>query len=859
MFLWFLLFLPLGAALVVAALPAVDDDRHPASRLLQWLPLLPLGLFGGALTYLPRITDGQPLRTSYVWVETLGLELSLVLDGLSLLFVLIITGIGALIVLYTNGYFEAAAERKRFLVYLLFFMTAMLGVVLSGNLLGMFVFWELTSVASYLLIGFKHQKAAARSGARQALIVTGGGGLALLGGIALLGVMSGGVYDLQALHAMRDTLLAHHLLDATLVLILLGAFTKSAQYPFHFWLPGAMEAPTPASSYLHSATMVKAGVYLLARLAQTFGGTDLWLYGLVSVGLFTFVYGGLLALTATDLKAILAYTTVSWLGALVALLGLNTKDSLKAAMVGIIAHALYKGALFLIAGAVDHETGTRDIRRLGGLARRMPYTAGAAFVVLLSMGGIPPMVGFLAKETLKVAALAPDMPAALATVFPIAAVLGSALTVAAALIIGYETFLGQTPAEEDMRHVHEAPAPLWLGPAVLATLSLGLAVFLAGLLKPLLGPAVTAVYGQSTTIDLHLIPALDDPAFHLSLLGIAAGLVIGAASRPLRRRVAEWPLLNPTVVYARLFGTGEHAQDKAAPSLLDAGYRFVDEVLQNGRLRYYVAAVAVGLVTIVLAALAYVQVNGALDMPDFAAELSEVTILETVIAGAAMLAAVQVTLSDSRLAAVVWAGVTGSQLALLFVLFGAPDLAFTALLIEVLSLILIMLAFRLLPQLMQDTSRFDPSRIWRDVIIASSVGLTMSAIMLLVTANRQAPSIRDWFEQNAYTVGLGKNIVNVILVDFRGIDTLGEVTVLIIAALGVLSLINPMPLLDILDRPEEEILKDERQRAFGQEGRDESVLSHIYHQVSLVFNINQRLNEREKHRSSTTRQPPEEE
>ncbi len=830
MFLWILVFAPAILACLLALIPNIKEFP---SIWLKLTTLLPLILFGVSLTYLGDIEAGKTIRVEYMWVEALGLELSLVLDGLSIVFVLIITGIGTLITYYTSAYFHKTNELRRFYFYLFIFMSAMLGIVLSGNLLGMFIFWELTTISSYLLIGFKHEKPAARRGARQALIVTGGGGLALLGGIAMLGVMTNGVYDFAAIDAQSKTLVEHDLFAPMLILILLGAFTKSAQYPFHFWLPGAMEAPTPASSYLHSATMVKAGVYLLARLSHSFGGSELWLYGLSIIGMFTFVYGAFMALSARDLKAILAYTTVSWLGVLVALIGLNTKDSLKAVIIGILVHALYKGALFLIVGSIDHAAHTRDIDKLGGIARKMPYSTTAASLVLLSMGGIFPMIGFVAKETLKIASLADTVPNELATFFPVMAVAGSAFTVAAAWVIAREVFFSAEPVDTELQNVHEAEFPMWIGPMILGVLSLAFGLFLTPLLGTIVNSSLTTLTGKTTEVELHLIPHVDDLAFQLSMLAIGLGIVIGILNRPIRHALDKIPLLNPTEIYEKIFGAGEIESETNQRHVLKTGYWFVETQLQRGLLRWYLSIIFAGLVLIIWLAIGYVALSGdALTLPNWD-ELGEgLTILEIAVMALIAISAIQSTRARRRLAAIVWAGVTGSQTALLFVLMGAPDLAFTQLLIEVLSLILVMQAFRLLPRFMQDTSRFMMPRTIRDMVIAGSVGITMATVAFLASNNPVAESIRGYYEAFSYEKGKGHNIVNVILVDFRGIDTMGEITVLVIATLGVLALITPMPLLDILDR---RLYEGEEEFEESQTRKDESVIAHIYGEVDRVI------------------------
>ena len=436
--------------------------------LRQWaggvIALLPLGLTLYFAGFIGRVVAGENLTFSSRWVPSLSINFTFYVDGLSLLFALLISGIGTLIILYASSYLEGHTQLGRLYAYLLGFMASMLGLVLADNIITLFIFWELTSISSYLLIGFDHRRAAARQAATQALLITGTGGLALLAGLILLGQVGGG-WELSALLNQGEVVHQSPLYGLILGLILLGAFTKSAQFPFHFWLPGAMEAPTPVSAYLHSATMVKAGIYLLARLYPLLGHSESWQTYVTAFGLITMLAGAILALFKTDLKQVLAYSTISALGTLVMLLGISTHEAIEAAMVFLVVHSLYKGALFMVAGAIDHETGTRDVQRLGGLRQVMPIITLGAGLSALSMAGIPLFMGFVGKELIYEAGLHAETYAAFLTAASVAA---NIAMVAVAGIVGYSVFFG--PKTETPKHGHEAPLRLWLGPIILATL-----------------------------------------------------------------------------------------------------------------------------------------------------------------------------------------------------------------------------------------------------------------------------------------------------------------------------------------------------------------------------------------------------
>lgn len=753
----------------IVMLPALSASLlllWPRTRTPHWVSLVPAGIF----TYL--LFNGAHLKAvSIPWVSSLGIGFDLFADGLGLLLGLIVTGIGMLVLVYASSYFEEAADYRRFSGYTLMFMTAMLGIVFSANLLLLFIFWEMTSITSYLLIGFKHEKDAARLGARRALLITGGGGLALMGGVLLLGIASG-TFDIPTLLQSGDVIRNNPLYIPALILVLMGAFSKSAQWPLHFWLPGAMEAPTPASAYLHSATMVKAGVFLLARLSPVLNHTDVWFYGVTVIGLVTFIYGAIIALRQTDLKGILAYSTVSWLGVLVALQGPGTKEGTKALAVGIVAHALYKGTLFLTAGSIDHATGTRDITRLGKLGRIMRFTTVGALLAVWSMSGLPPLLGFLAKETLKVASLDEALPGAFQILFPAAAVLGSALTVAVGLRLFWDTFLGEH--EADTPHAaHEVPVTMWGGGVVLGALSVILPLTLQ-LLDPLVNGVITAVTGKASDIHLHLFEGINLP-FVLSLMAIALGVGIFYV----RQSVIQWLQahreFNPTRAFDWFFSDG-----------LTGSAERITARFQTGRLRHYVSVVISTLIVLVLGTLILgkVTVVGAASLRDPDWPTAAICLL-------LMIGAISGAIAPTRLSAIVVLGIEGSLVALLFALFGAPDLAFTQLMIEVVSLVLFVLAFHFLPDaFVIRTGRLNAGRDW---LIAIGMGVTVAILVLVAGENRLWESISSWYMANAVPIGQGHNIVNVILVDFRGLDTQGEIVVLVIAAMGVAALLHLRP------------------------------------------------------------------
>ena len=738
-----------------------------AGRATGWLlSLAPLSLCLSFVALSGGVAAGNVLSVSYSWVPALGLRLSFYLDGWSLLFALLITAIGALVLIYAGYYLEGHPLLGRFFLFILLFMGSMLGLVLADNLFVLYVFWELTSISSYFLIGFENKRNEARAAALQALLVTGAGGLALLAGLVLLGQVAGNA-EISTFLEGGEVIRAHGLYGPILGLVLLGAFTKSAQVPFHIWLPNAMEAPTPVSAYLHSATMVKAGVYLLGRFSPVLGGTEAWFYTVTAAGAVTMTLAAWLTLREDDLKRILAYSTISALGMLVMLLGIGTQEAIKGAVVFLLAHALYKGALFLIAGAVDHETGTRNVKQLGGLGRAMPVTATAALLAALSMAAIPPLFGFIGKEGLYEAVYHAGS-AALPLTF--LAVFSSMLFVNVAAVTGIYPFLKKEPGHMP-KHPHEAPVGMWLGPLCLAALSLLSGLFPHFLGETLLGAAFTSIARERIDLDLALwhgwtfILALS--AF--TLLG--GGLVftfrdaLGRLATALRL-TSRWA---PENWYALIL------------QALNSTASWQTRILQNGYLRYYLFTVivatglAVGFPLLTRARL------------DLSLHWSDFRFYELALAVMILLASLMATFTSSRLGAVTALGVVGYSIALLFILFGAPDVAMTQFLIETLMVILFVLIFYFLPRF----SIFSSKAVrWRDGVAALLAGALMTGLTMVATSVQLHAPISGFFAEHSVPLAHGRNIVNVILVDFRALDTLGEITVLAIAGAGVFALLK---------------------------------------------------------------------
>jgi multicomponent Na+:H+ antiporter subunit A len=749
----FLILSPFVIAMVAAWLAG----RHPhrAGVLAVW-PAVLAAFFGSEL--LSVASEGARL-VELPWAPSLGLALSFNLDGLGLLFATLIAGIGALIVLYASRYLEGHPHAGRFYASLFAFMGAMLGVVLSDNVLTLFVFWELTGFTSYLLIGFEHERASARAAALQALIVTGAGGLALLAAAVLL-IDTTGTASLSSMAAARASIVASPFYPAIAGLLLLAAFTKSAQVPFHFWLPNAMEAPTPVSAYLHSATMVKAGVYLIARMNPAVGSTALWTTVVTVAGAATMVVGAYRAVQETDLKRILAYSTLSALGVLTMLLGAGTREAIVAALVYLVAHAAYKGALFMVAGIVDHETGTRDVSVLGGLRRAMPITALAGGAAAISMAGVPLTLGFVGKDGAYEALL--HAPAW--TPWPLALlVIASAFLGLAGLLAGVSPFHGGVSSEP---HVHEPAWPLWLPPLVLAACGL-LAGIVPWTLDAPLSAAATAIAGLRVDVGLSAWHGIG-PALLLSATTLAGAGLGYAIREPLRTRT--WtPRHGTETVY------------RGVLSGLDAVSRVIAPALHSASLRTYVMVIIV--TAFLIGDIALLTDSGfSIPGPHTRIMLHDVFVVGLIVA-----AAIAATLARSTMSAVLALGAVGYGVAMIFLSFGAPDLAMTQFSVETLTALIYVLVFRHFRGLGPLSSRLVRAR---DALIAIGSGLLITGVLLSVATTETAPRLREYFAEFGPTLGHGRNIVNVILVDFRAFDTLGEITVLATAALGVHGLLR---------------------------------------------------------------------
>ena len=728
--------------------------------------LIPLGLFIYFARFIGDVSSHNFIQENFSWIPSLGVNLSFKLDGLSLLFCLMITGIGTLVFAYTSAYLKGHKYLDRFYGYLSVFMGAMLGLVLSENIISLFVFWELTSISSFFLIGFNNDNPASRKSALTALGITGIGGLLLLAGGIVLGNISG-TYNISEMLANRDLILGHEYYILAACLIFGAAFTKSAQFPFHFWLPGAMKAPTPVSTYLHSATMVKAGVYLLFRLSPVMGGTDFWNTTLTIVGLVTMVYSAFHALFRTDMKGILAYSTISALGILVFLIGLGTHESFLAAAVFIIVHALYKATLFLITGAVDHQAKSRDVTQLSGLRKVMPIVAIAALLAAISNAGIPPSVGFVGKDLIYEGTLHMENSVVLLTAL---AIVTNVLISYAGYVAGIKPFVGKLPKRYE--NVKKPPFWLWFPPLLLGTLGFIFGIFPVLIQNSLIKPILWSIGLEASEVHLKLWHGFT-PVLGLSALTIGSGVLLYFLLKPSHKLIsfiAKFDKVSPKYIMEKM--TWAFARFSA----------FWTNVFQNGYLRNYVSTITLFLI-ILMAFTLLQETTYRVDYSSFA----KLTVYEIVILSILILAIGLIVFAKSRLAAVVATGIMGYCICLLFVFYSAPDLAMTQFAIDTLTVILFVLVLYRLPKYLKLS---DYKMRIRDGILSLAFGGLITILALEVLAQPVNSEVSDFYAKNAYLLAHGKNVVNVILVDFRGADTMVEISVLAISAIGVFGLLK---------------------------------------------------------------------
>lgn len=755
--------------------------------------ILPVLLFIYFLPMIRMTQSGETLRSVLEWIPSLGINFTVYIDGLGLLFALLITGIGSLVTLYSIFYLSKEKEQLGpFYVYLLMFMGAMLGVVLVDNVMVLYMFWELTSLSSFLLIGYWYKREKSRYGAAKSLLITVSGGLCMLGGFILLYLITDSFSIREMVHQVQ-LIAGHELFIPAMILILLGAFTKSAQFPFYIWLPDAMEAPTPVSAYLHSATMVKAGIYVIARFSPIFAFSAQWFWIVSLVGLFTMVWGSFHAVKQTDLKSILAFSTVSQLGMIISMLGVSaaalhyghTEYYTVAAMAAIfhlINHATFKGSLFMAVGIIDHETGTRDIRKLGGLMAIMPITFTISLIGTFSMAGLPPFNGFLSKEMfftsmLRVTHFDLFNVQTWGILFPLFAWIGSVFTFIYSMKLLFKTFRGNYQPEQLEKQAHEAPVGMLIPPVILVALAVSLFFFPNILSYSLIEPAMNSIY--PTLLAGHEKFHVHISQWHgitTELLMTAGIVVIGTIGYlSLNKWKGIYKLFPSKLTLNRLY-------DKLLTLMEKGSYRVTKQYM-TGFLRDYLLYIFAGFIILIGGAFA---IKGGFS---FKTEgMAKIGVYEIILTLVMISATVATVFARSRLTAIIALGVVGYTLALFFVIFRAPDLALTQLVIETISVALFLLCFYHLPKLRLKTK----TRTFRmtNFIISLGVGIIVTLLGIASSSQRTKDSIASFFVKHSHDLGGGDNVVNVILVDFRGFDTMFEITVLTIAALGIYSMIK---------------------------------------------------------------------
>ena len=774
-----ILALPFIGSVIAACMPS--NARNIEAWLAGTIALVCAGITAAQF---PALFDGEVLRTTVPWLPEQGVDLSLRMDGFAWLFAMIVSVMGALIAVYARYYMSPADPVPRYFSFFLAFMGSMLGVVLSGNLIQLVIFWELTSLSSFMLIAYWHHRLDARRGARMSLTITGAGGLCLLAGALMLGHVAGS-YDLDVVLQSGDIIRSHPWYTTILVLVAMGALTKSAQFPFHVWLPHAMAAPTPVSAYLHSATMVKAGVFLLARLWPVMSGTPEWTWIIGTAGAISLLLGAYAATFQTDMKGVLAYSTISHLGLITLLLGMESRLALVAAVFHIINHATFKASLFMAAGIVDHETGTRDLTRLSGLYRSMPITATLAIVAAAAMAGVPLLNGFISKEMFFAETVYVSGNELARIGLPLLAVVASAFSVAYSLRFVREVFFGPEPHDLP-RAPHEPPLMMLIPSAVLVVSCLVVGMLPAVFPGPLLHLAVRALLGDATpAYSLSIWHGFNLPLV-MSFLALFGGIVL---AQLLVSRQRARPGVTPFIY--RFDGRRSF---EAMLEILDVSAAFILDWTRSPRLQPQLLLVVV--VTIVVAALPLLR--GTWLYPEVSTEL-DIFFALLWISGAACAVGAAASAKYHRPAALLLSGGAGLCTVITFAWLSAPDLALTQLTVEVVTMVLILLGLRWLPPRVEGEGDdeaplryaiFAGLRRSRDFVVAIAAGAGFTFIAYAIMSRPLPDGVSAFFVEQALPLGGGANVVNVILVDFRGFDTLGEITVLCIVALTVYALLR---------------------------------------------------------------------
>ncbi|MFO1442491.1 Na+/H+ antiporter subunit A [Bacillus sp. Bva_UNVM-123] len=787
-----MIFVPFLFAFIV---PFIYKLFTPRIHTGWFVIIIPFIIFLYLLQYVQPISDGNTVLSVFPWMPSLGINYTVYIDGLALIFGLLISGIGTLVILYSIYYMSKEREAlHNFYVYILIFMGAMLGLVFSDNILVLYVFWELTSISSFLLIAYWYQRKNSRYGAQKSMLITIAGGLAMLAGLIMLAMITD-TYSVREMVSNMTMIAESPLFLPAMILLLLGAFTKSAQFPFSIWLPDAMEAPTPISAYLHSATMVKAGIYLVARFTPIFGGSPEWFWIVSGVGLTTLIYGSVMAVNQKDLKALLAYSTVSQLGLIMSLLGLGSASmyfgqgdestvyafAIIAAIFHLINHSTFKGSLFMVIGIIDHEAGTRDIRRLGGLMSLMPVSFTLTIIGSFAMAGLPPFNGFLSKEMFFTSVLTVmEQPVfeikTIGLLFPIVAWIASVFTFVYCMILVFKTFTGKPHPEKLDKNVHEAPIGMLIPPIILAVLVIVIFFFPNVVSQNFLKPALLAILPSlpdgGSSMDINITP------WHGWNMEIFMTIGVVGIGGILYVFLKKW-----SSIY--LFFPKKWTLNHLYNSLIE----WMEVLAQNVTNRYmtnfirdYLAYIFAFMIIVLGGSLWLfngMSFNFINDAP--------ITIYEAGIITCMIIAAFIVLFAKSRITAIIAVGALGYLVSLLFVIFRAPDLALTQLVVETVTVALFLLCFYHLPELRKEVSRLRFKA--TNLIISIGVGVLVTTIALAVNNNRFFTTISSYFE-DSYTLTGAKNIVNSILVDFRGMDTMLEILVLCISGLGVFTLIK---------------------------------------------------------------------